>query len=52
MAHFEDNLAALPVAISADDRRRLDEVAEPEQAIVPYYHGSMINFKPSQFNWQ
>jgi aryl-alcohol dehydrogenase-like predicted oxidoreductase len=52
MAHFEDNLAALPVTIDDDDCRRLDEVAEPELAIVPYYHGRMIDFKPSQFNWQ
>lgn len=50
MAQLEDNLGALPVQISADDRRRLDIVSEPELAIVPYYHGSMIDFKPSEFS--
>jgi len=52
MAHFEDNFAALDVEISAEDCQRLDEVSEPELAIVPYYHGSMIDFRPSQFGWQ
>ena len=52
LSHLEDNLGALAVEISEDDRRRLDEVAEPELAIVPYYHGSMIDFKQSQFGWQ
>ena len=52
MAHLEDNLGALAVEINDDDRRRLDEAAEPELAIVPYYHGSMVNFKPSQYSWQ
>lgn len=51
LAQLEDNLGALPVSISDEDCRRLDEVAEPELAIVPYYHGSMINFKPSQYGW-
>jgi len=52
MAHLEDNLDAVSVEINDDDRRRLDEVAEPELAIVPYYHGSMVDFKPSQYSWQ
>ena len=52
IAQLEDNFGALPVAISADDCRRLDEVSEPELAIVPYYHGSMVDFKPSQYSWQ
>ena len=51
MSQLEDNLGAVNVAISDEDRRRLDEVAEPELAIVPYYHGSMIDFKPSQHGW-
>jgi aryl-alcohol dehydrogenase-like predicted oxidoreductase len=51
MDHLQDNLGALAVEISDDDRGRLDEAAEPELAIVPYYHGSMINFKPSQYSW-
>jgi aryl-alcohol dehydrogenase-like predicted oxidoreductase len=51
-AQLEDNLGATNVAISAEDRTRIDEVAEPELAIVPYYHGSMVDFKPSLFGWQ
>jgi aryl-alcohol dehydrogenase-like predicted oxidoreductase len=51
MAHLEDNLGALNVEITDEDRARLDAVAEPEQAIVPYYSGKMIDFKPSQFHW-
>jgi len=51
MAHLEDNLGAVNVAITDDDRRRLDTVSEPELAIVPYFHGSMVNFKPSEHGW-
>jgi aryl-alcohol dehydrogenase-like predicted oxidoreductase len=51
MDQLEDNLGATEVEISDDDRQRLDEVAEPELAIVPYYHGSMVDFKPSKFDW-
>jgi aryl-alcohol dehydrogenase-like predicted oxidoreductase len=51
MAHLEDNLGAAPVEITNDDRSRLDEVSEPELAIVPYYHGSMVDFKPPQYSW-
>ena len=52
LEQLEDNLGAVQVAISEADRSRIDEVAEPELAIVPCYHGSMIDFKPSQFGWQ
>ena len=52
MAQLDDNLGAVSVVITEDDRNRLDAVAEPELAIVPYYHGSMIDFKASQFHWQ
>lgn len=51
MAHLEDNMGAVGVEITDEDRSRLDEVAEPELAVVPYYHGSMIDFKPSQYSW-
>jgi hypothetical protein len=29
----------------------LNTIAEPEQAIVPYYTGKLIDFKPSQYRW-
>lgn len=48
MEHFEDNLGAVNVTITDDDRARIDAVSEPEGAIVPYYHGRMIDFKPLQ----
>jgi aryl-alcohol dehydrogenase-like predicted oxidoreductase len=51
MAHLEDNLGAVAVTFSEDDYARIDAVAPPEQAIVPYYHGRMIDFKPPQFRW-
>jgi aryl-alcohol dehydrogenase-like predicted oxidoreductase len=51
ISHLEDNLAATQVTIDEDDCQRLDEVARPELAIVPYYHGSMIDFAPSQYSW-
>jgi aryl-alcohol dehydrogenase-like predicted oxidoreductase len=50
-AHLDDNFGAVGIEITDDDRARLDEVAEPELAIVPYYHGSMIDFKPPQHPW-
>jgi aryl-alcohol dehydrogenase-like predicted oxidoreductase len=51
IGQLEDNMEAVSVEITDADRGRLDEVAEPELAIVPYYHGSMIDFKPSQYSW-
>ncbi|MFZ4659685.1 MAG: aldo/keto reductase [Caldilineaceae bacterium] len=51
LAHLEDNLGAVAVAISDADRARLDAVAEPEQAIVPYYSGKMIDFKAPRHRW-
>ncbi len=51
LAHLEDNLGALDVQLSADDQARLDAIAEPERATVPYYHGSMVNFKPNEHAW-
>jgi aryl-alcohol dehydrogenase-like predicted oxidoreductase len=51
MAHLEDNLGAAAVTITAEDRARLDAVAAPEQAIVPYYTGRMVDFNPPQYRW-
>jgi aryl-alcohol dehydrogenase-like predicted oxidoreductase len=50
-AHLEDNLGALDILITDDDRNRLDEVAQPEQAIVSYYNGIDYDFKASKFPW-
>jgi aryl-alcohol dehydrogenase-like predicted oxidoreductase len=51
MAHFEDNLGALDVEITADDRARLDAVSPPEEAVVSYYNGRMMEFGPYQHRW-
>ncbi len=51
MGHLEDNLGAIDVEISAEDHEHLDALAEPELATVPYYHGNMVNFKPSEYGW-
>ena len=39
------------VEITAADRARLDGVSEPEQAIVPYYTGKLIDFKSPVQRW-
>ena len=46
MEHLQDNLGAAEIAIADADWPRLDVVAEPEQAIVPYYSGKMIDSRP------
>ena len=51
MEHLQDNLGAAEIAITDADRARLDVVAEPEQAIVPYYSGKMIDFKAPRHRW-
>ncbi|MCY3779904.1 MAG: aldo/keto reductase [Chloroflexi bacterium] len=51
MAHLVDNIGATDVEITAEDHGRLDALAEPERATVPYYHGGMINFKPNDYAW-
>jgi aryl-alcohol dehydrogenase-like predicted oxidoreductase len=51
MAHFEDNLGALHVELTDDDRARLDAVSAPEQSIVSYYTGRAMEFKPPQHRW-
>ena len=48
---FSGSLGALEVTISDQDRARLDTVSEPEQAIVPYFSGKMIDFQPPQYRW-
>ncbi len=51
MAHLEDNLGAVAVTFTEEDFARLDEVAPPELATVPYYLGSMIDFRPPEYRW-
>ena len=51
MAHLEEHLGALDVTFSDEDRARIDAAAEPEQAIVPYYTGKMMDFTPARYRW-
>lgn len=48
MEQFEDNLGALDVTLAQEDRDRLDEVAVPGRATVPYYEA---DFGPSVHRW-
>ncbi len=50
-AHFEDNLGSLAVEFSEDDYARIDAVCAPEEAIVSYYNGRAMDFRPGQYRW-
>jgi hypothetical protein len=39
------------VELTEQDRVRLDAVAEPEQAIVPYYTSKLIDFRAPNYRW-
>jgi aryl-alcohol dehydrogenase-like predicted oxidoreductase len=48
MEQLEDNVGATAVEITEEDRKRLDEVAPPGRATVPYYEA---DFGPHRFCW-
>lgn len=48
MEQLEDNLGAVDVVLTDEDRRRLDEVSPPGRAIVPYYEA---DFGPHKYRW-
>ncbi|HHX44028.1 MAG TPA: aldo/keto reductase [Chloroflexi bacterium] len=48
MEQLEDNLGAIEVVITDEDRRRFDEVAPPGRAIAPYYEA---DFGPHRYRW-
>lgn len=45
---LDDNLGALQVQVTDEDRARLDKVARPGRAIAPYYDA---DFGPHKFRW-
>lgn len=45
---LEDNLGAVDVDITDDDRKKLDEAAPPGRATVPYYDA---DFGPHEYRW-
>ncbi len=51
MGHLDDNLGAVPVSITDDDRARLDGASRPEEAIASYYNSRAMDFKPAQYRW-
>ncbi|MBA3946794.1 MAG: aldo/keto reductase [Herpetosiphonaceae bacterium] len=48
MEQLEDNLCAVDMTVTDADRKRIDEVAAPGRATVPYYDA---DFGPHQFRW-
>ena len=48
MEQMEDNLGAIDVEVTDEDRERIDEVAPPGGVITPYYRA---DFGPHQFRW-
>ncbi|MCD6291156.1 MAG: aldo/keto reductase, partial [Anaerolineae bacterium] len=48
MEQLEDNLGALDVTLTEEDLKRLDQVAPPGRAVVPYYEA---DFGPHKFRW-
>ncbi len=49
--HLKDNLGAAAITLTESDRKRLDVHSEPEEAIVPYYTGQMVDFKAPEYRW-
>jgi aryl-alcohol dehydrogenase-like predicted oxidoreductase len=45
---LEDNLGAVDVRLTAEDRRRIDEVIAPGTHVSPYYEA---DFGPHQYRW-
>ena len=43
-----DNLKALDVEITEEDRKRIDDVIEPGRAVVTYYEA---DFGPHKYRW-
>lgn len=48
MAQLEENLGAVKVTLTDEDRKKLDEVSRPGRAIVPYYEA---DFGPHKQRW-
>jgi aryl-alcohol dehydrogenase-like predicted oxidoreductase len=48
LAQLEDNLKALDITITSEDRQRIDELIPPGQMASPFYEA---NFGPHPFRW-
>lgn len=51
LAHFEDNLGAVAVELTEADYAQINAVSPREEAIVSYYNGWMMDFKPARYRW-
>ncbi len=49
MEQLEDNLGALEVEVTDDDRERIDQVSPPGQCVVPYV---TADWAPTTYRWQ
>ncbi len=45
---LEDNLGAMDVEITAEDRQQVDELVPPRTLVSPFYQ---VNFGPGKFRW-
>ncbi|MBN2502085.1 MAG: hypothetical protein JXB38_14980 [Anaerolineales bacterium] len=51
-AHFEDCIGAAEVTVTAEDRARIEQVAPPGRAIVPYYiDDNWVDLRPNKYRW-
>ncbi|MBA3942977.1 MAG: aldo/keto reductase [Herpetosiphonaceae bacterium] len=48
MEQLDDNLAALEVKITDEDRKRIDEIVPPGRMVAPYYEAE---FGPHPYRW-
>ena len=48
MEQLDDNLGALAVTLTDEDRQRIDEIVPPGRMVSPFYEAS---FGPSQYRW-
>lgn len=48
LAQLDENLGAINVTITDEDRKRIDEVSRPGRALVPYYEA---DFGPHKQRW-
>lgn len=48
MDQLEDNLKALDVTITDEDRKSIDEIVPPGRMVSPYYEA---DFGPHQYRW-
>jgi aryl-alcohol dehydrogenase-like predicted oxidoreductase len=48
MEQLEDNLGALDVKVTDEDRARIDAIIPPGREVVPYYEA---DFGPHRYRW-